>query len=308
MGKNRYITIAWYSELNTHKVMYVIFDTYTYEVKTLSSEALSVINESVLNINYDDYIDHLTPIWKFTVRKADFLRNDEIYIDYEIKKDRGMKYTVVTLNNVLDKQRDSSVIIKDLIVTEVQDDYRIYNGFVLIGCPDEENHKFTIEIRKKVGFRQDKIENSFLFKRGFIHTNTNKDVNDQINVRNNKLRVMGKAVINYDYIEIKTETCGKQESETWLIKTDLDFDKNIYIPRYIDYIGYNLTAQILKRANNNRKDTTFYVTKSQFYSMIHNCKIAPEIEYFGVKAINKSQLDHELVTSVGKKRLIVLDT
>lgn len=307
---NKYVAIAWYKQPNSQKMKYLLFDTSSFEIKLVSEEALALIHNQVLNIHYEEYIDHLTPVWRFYPKDSFTFSKTDISIKYEVKEEFGQKYTYIKIDNIMKKTSDTRIMVTELIVPEIKnDEYNLYNGLVIqgySGCDYENKNEnsYIIEIRKKIGFRVDKSNSdgnssNFMFKRGFTNVNLNNEVNQHLLNRNNKIRLLGKDIINYEYIE---------NNGIWLIKMDLDKEKDIQIPSCIDYIGYNLFAQLLKRVSNNKRNMVLSVNKKQLDSMKYSISIAPSVEFFGFKAINLDQVKEQFSNALNNHRIIVRES
>lgn len=306
-SKNRYIAIAWYttnksmqdmqSIQSESSTMYILYDTETLEIKVVSGEALKLIHNKILNISFDGYIDHLNPIWRFVNSCRNLRINKEstdIQVTQKIKEYKGQQYVEVILRNVLNKDKSDLEIIFGRIVADkeysITSRNGIYSGIILNGESiekDEEPNSYKITIYKKIGYSSNQKggfiynqKRGFIYKGKFIKTNTNNEINEHLESKNNKLKMLGQATKNYSYIEDKG---------TWLIDLDTQYDnkeKEIIIPSSFDYIGYELTKYIVGQAVGSRHPKIFIMTQSQLDSMLYNIMISPLAEM----STDKSQM------------------
>ena len=211
--KNRYIAVGWFNNSKNINNHYILFDTITNEVKVLSDEALKLISQQVLNINYDEFIDHLSPIWRF-VPKRSGLKAEDIEVSFQIKSLFEQTYTEISIKNIINKQKYISKNIEHSIIVLVSElDYigSLYEGYVMQGYMSEYNeNEYILRVFRQVGYSKSQqatnqnpkinhtYENDVIFKRGFIDTNTNKTINQQLEQRNNKLKMLGIDIENYE--------------------------------------------------------------------------------------------------------------
>lgn len=309
-NKNRYIAVGWYSERCNQNVeigilnRYIIFDSITYEVKVVSDKALKLMNNQLLNIDYDEYINHLTPIIRF-MPKHSGIRFRDIDIKHEIKEEKGHKYTVIEIHNISNHIIQTNKFIdKYLIVTNKQDEDTIalYSGYIIDG-KYEDDGTYVITIKKKVGYDHysrdknsaDKVEN-FMFKRGFLRVNSNSNVNLQLKQRDDKLKLLGKEAIEYEYIE---------DDGIWLLSMGLEHSDNIQIPICMDYISYNFTNDLLKLVSGTKRKVTVYLSESQIQSIRYNVSLMPLECTFGKKIISRDEIINQLNKAVENNRLVV---
>lgn len=308
--ENRYIAIAWYTnkykKTEDNRVVneYVLFDTITNKIKILSDEAIKLISSQIINIDYDDYIEHLTTIRKITSKQSR-LNSIDLTISYEIKEDMGQKYTKVCFKNIVsndifsERTVDTSIVVMD----KKNDESSMYNGYILSEYSDisPNSYKsdiFYIIIRKRIGhtIRPTSKTGNFMFKRGFKQVNNSDDVNQQLKNRADKSILLGNNPIDYTYIV---------DDGIWLVDIDLKQSKTIQIPKCIDYIGFNLTNTFLKLLSSKSSGVSIIMSESQRQSMQYNIDLMSEVCQFGSRYITKEEMKNQLVMAVENNRLII---
>ena len=201
--QSQYLAIAWITYED--KTDYILYDFYKLKIVRLSSEAVKLISNKIINIELDnDYLDHLTVIWRFTK----YSRYNEISIE-EIS--RSFDRIKIKINNILYKEDAEQVVLFERINST---EYTLYNSVTLrlycngniaeleihngYGVGTSEVAAFTYKL-----FSEDIIEsNRKLFHKNIINVNNTTDLMEYVEAYDNKRLLIGKPESKMSLLDI----------------------------------------------------------------------------------------------------------
>ena len=201
--QSQYLAIAWITYED--KTDYILYDFYKLKIVRLSSEAVKLISNKIINIELDnDYLDHLTVIWRFTK----YSRYNEISIE-EIS--RSFDRIKIKINNILYKEDAEQVVLFERINST---EYTLYNSVTLrlycngniaeleihngYGVGTSEVAAFTYKL-----FSEDIIEsNRKLFHKNIINVNNTTDLMEYVEAYDNKRLLVGKPESKISLLDI----------------------------------------------------------------------------------------------------------
>lgn len=201
--QSQYLAIAWITYED--KTDYILYDFYKLKIVRLSSEAVKLISNKIVNIELDnDYLDHLTVIWRFTK----YSRYNEISIE-EIS--RSFDRIKIKINNILYKEDAEQVVLFERINST---EYTLYNSVTLrlycngniaeleihneYGVGTSEVAAFTYKL-----FSEDIIEsNRKLFHKNIINVNNTTDLMEYVEAYDNKRLLVGKPESKMSLLDI----------------------------------------------------------------------------------------------------------
>lgn len=201
--QSQYLAIAWITYED--KTDYILYDFYKLKIVRLSSEAVKLISNKIINIELDnDYLDHLTAIWRFTK----YSRYNEISIE-EIS--RSFDRIKIKINNILYKEDAEQVVLFERINST---EYTLYNSVTLrlycngniaeleihngYGVGTSEVAAFTYKL-----FSEDIIEsNRKLFHKNIINVNNTTDLMEYVEAYDNKRLLVGKPESKMSLLDI----------------------------------------------------------------------------------------------------------
>lgn len=204
--QSQYLAIAWITYED--KTDYILYDFYKLKIVRLSSEAVKLISNKIINIELDnDYLDHLTVIWRFTK----YSRYNEISIE-EIS--RSFDRIKIKINNILYKEDAEQVVLFERINST---EYTLYNSVTLrlycngniaeleihngYGVGTSEVAAFTYKL-----FSEDIIEsNRKLFHKNIINVNNTTDLMEYVEAYDNKRLLIGKPESKMSLLDINNK-------------------------------------------------------------------------------------------------------
>ena len=260
MKIKEYVVIGYYN--NNDKSDYIMYDFINNRIIKMSSDALYIINDKILNITIQNgYIQHLSKVYKFNSHKG--ITSKDIYIESFKESQYGEDVANAIIHNCIFQKEERKVICIDTICNENKHEY--YNSILVELKIDKD--KYTLRVYKIIGNKlgvnlNNNIFNSIVdkntyFNRNIKFINNDYNTNSTIENINNKLKLMGKEVTNIAYICIN--------NENWLI--EIKAQDKIVVPKYINKIGYNLSCDLIHMAMQGKK---IFVTESQLNSIKYN--------------------------------------